>query len=188
MTTQQAYADVDILVNQIDSPDPIVAGGTLTYSIQVANNGPDDATGVVITDIIPANTTFVSATTSRGTCSCTSTIICSIGNIANGEPAIQVTIKVIPTLQGTINNTVTSAVTQTDRESGNNNSTVTTTVSRGTDVQLTKTDSLDPVVVGQTFTYTLTATNKGPYTLDIGDTLTIIDDIPVGLVINTRPN
>ena len=188
MTTQQAYADVDILVNQSDSPDPIVAGGTLTYSIQVANNGPDDATGVVITDIIPANTTFVSATTSRGTCSGTSTIICSIGNIANGEPAIQVTIKVIPTLQGTINNTVTSAVTQTDRESGNNNSTVTTTVSRGTDVQLTKTDSLDPVVVGQTFTYTLTATNKGPYTLDIGDTLTIIDDIPVGLVINTRPN
>ncbi|MBK7300480.1 MAG: hypothetical protein IPI79_09035 [Moraxellaceae bacterium] len=39
MTTQQAYADVDILVNQSDSPDPIVAGGTLTYSIQVANNG-----------------------------------------------------------------------------------------------------------------------------------------------------
>lgn len=183
-----AYAAVDILVNQSDSPDPIVAGGTLTYSIQVANNGPDDATGVVITDIIPANTTFVSATTSRGTCSGTSTIICNIGNIANGEPAIQVTIKVIPTLQGTINNTVTSAVTQTDRESANNNSTVTTTVSRGTDVQLTKTDSLDPVVVGQTFTYTLTATNKGPYTLDIGDTLTIIDDIPVGLVINTRPN
>ncbi|MBK7300481.1 MAG: DUF11 domain-containing protein [Moraxellaceae bacterium] len=142
----------------------------------------------MITDIIPANTTFVSATTSRGTCSGTSTIICSIGNIANGEPAIQVTIKVIPTLQGTINNTVTSAVTQTDRESANNNSTVTTTVSRGTDVQLTKTDSLDPVVVGQTFTYTLTATNKGPYTLDIGDTLTIIDDIPVGLVINTQPN
>ena len=59
---------VDIVVNQSDSPDPIAAGGILTYTIAVANNGPDDATGVVLTDTIPAGTTFVSSTTTKGSC------------------------------------------------------------------------------------------------------------------------
>ncbi|MCC6374636.1 MAG: DUF11 domain-containing protein, partial [Moraxellaceae bacterium] len=52
--TAQA-ALVDIMVNQTDSPDPVPSGGTLTYTINVANNGPDDATGVVLTDTIPAS-------------------------------------------------------------------------------------------------------------------------------------
>jgi hypothetical protein len=49
--TSILHAAVDIVVNENDSPDPIAAGGTLTYTLNVANNGPDDSTGVSLTSV-----------------------------------------------------------------------------------------------------------------------------------------
>ena len=51
----------DLAVTTTDSPDPAVAGGDITYTITLSNAGPDDAQNVTLTDVIPANTTFVSA-------------------------------------------------------------------------------------------------------------------------------
>ena len=48
----------DLAITKTDSPDPVVAGGLLTYTINVTNNGPADATEVVVTDTLPAGTTF----------------------------------------------------------------------------------------------------------------------------------
>ncbi|MFA9204521.1 MAG: DUF11 domain-containing protein, partial [Flavobacteriales bacterium] len=58
--SQIASANVDIVVNLNDSPDPVPAGGQLTYTLSVANNGPDDATGVQITNTLPAGVSLVS--------------------------------------------------------------------------------------------------------------------------------
>jgi uncharacterized repeat protein (TIGR01451 family) len=114
MTTQQAYADVDILVNQSDSPDPVPSGGTLTYTINVSNNGPDDATGVVLTDTIPASSTFVSRSTTKGTCSGTTTVTCNIGALANGESAVVTIVVTAPTTAGTISNTADATRNEPD--------------------------------------------------------------------------
>ena len=46
----------------------VARGGKITYSIQVKNNGPERAGGVVLSDPLPAGTKLVSATTSQGTC------------------------------------------------------------------------------------------------------------------------
>src|SRR2546425_376177 len=51
-----------LAVSKTDSPDPVAAGGTLTYTLSYSNTGNANATGVVLTDTVPANTTFVSAT------------------------------------------------------------------------------------------------------------------------------
>jgi len=40
----------------------VLAGANVTYTLTLRNNGPDTALNVVLTDPIPANTTFVSAT------------------------------------------------------------------------------------------------------------------------------
>src|SRR5207249_3241602 len=51
-----------LLIHKKHSPDPVPMGDTLMYSIDYSNTGNADASAVVITDKIPTNTTFVSAT------------------------------------------------------------------------------------------------------------------------------
>ena len=49
-------------------PANAVIGGQISYSLTVKNNGPSNATNVVVSDPVPAGTTLVSATPSQGTC------------------------------------------------------------------------------------------------------------------------
>ena len=50
------------------SSNPARPGQPLTYQIRVVNAGPDAAVAVVVTDPLPASTTFVSCATTVGTC------------------------------------------------------------------------------------------------------------------------
>src|SRR5207249_3859507 len=49
-------------ISKTDAPDPVNAGSNITYTLSYSNTGNANASGVIITDTIPANTTFVSAT------------------------------------------------------------------------------------------------------------------------------
>ena len=75
-------AEADLSISMWDSPDPVQAGQTLTYTITVTNNGPDDALGVVVTDTLPAGVTAV------GTSGCSNDPnglpTCTLGNINAG--------------------------------------------------------------------------------------------------------
>src|SRR6185369_1172715 len=46
--------------------DPVITSNNITYTINFTNNGPDSAYNVKVSDAIPANTTFVSATAPAG--------------------------------------------------------------------------------------------------------------------------
>ncbi len=56
----------DLVVGKLDSPDPVMAGSNVTYTITVQNLGPNDATGVTMSDPLPAQMTFVSLTSPGG--------------------------------------------------------------------------------------------------------------------------
>jgi uncharacterized repeat protein (TIGR01451 family) len=159
--TAGAPIDSDLAITKADSPDPVTVGQTLTYTLTATNNGPANATGVTVTDTMPSGVTFVSATASQGTCSGTSTVTCTLGNLNNGGSAT-VTIQVTPTAAGELSNTASIQGSQADPNQNNNSDTETTTVNAAIDLALTMTDSPDPVRVQQTLTYTLTATNHGP--------------------------
>jgi uncharacterized repeat protein (TIGR01451 family) len=77
-------SDADLAVAKSDSPDPVVAGNQLTYTVQVTNNGPATANGITVTDVLDPNTTYVSTTASGG-CTGTTTLTCSVGNLDVGQ-------------------------------------------------------------------------------------------------------
>ena len=123
-------ATTDLAISKTDSPDPVVEGALLTYTIEASNQGPGGATGVVVTDELSSQVTFVSATASQGSCDRQGkTVTCEIGNLANAEAA-SVTITVRPKKDGTISNTATVAAGtgDTDPNPANNTATTTTTV------------------------------------------------------------
>ena len=151
----------DLALTHSDSPDPLLLGSGLTYTLAVTNKGPEGTTDVTLTDILPRRMSFVSSSSSQGDCSGTSTVTCTIGALASGDSAI-VTIVVIPSVVGTITNTANVTSSVADPKPGNNIATGTTTVSPGADLSLTKSGSPEPVPLGSHLTYTLTVTNKGP--------------------------
>jgi uncharacterized repeat protein (TIGR01451 family) len=61
-TTVQAFAPV-LSIGKSESEDPVLAGELLTYTLVVNNRGAVDATGVMVTDTLPAETAFAWADT-----------------------------------------------------------------------------------------------------------------------------
>ncbi len=88
-------ADVDLAIVKSDSPDPIVQGDQLTYTLTVTNAlGSAVANSVAVTDTLDPNTTFVSATSAGATCSeAAGVVTCDIGPMAPGD-TVDITIVV----------------------------------------------------------------------------------------------
>ena len=107
-------------------------GQALTYTIKVTNLGPSTANGVTVTDTLPKNTGFGSASSSQGTCAPkphTQNVVCTIGSVASGA-TVTITLVVKPTQKGTYTDTAVVTLTSpNDPVSSNNSASVTTQVS-----------------------------------------------------------
>jgi uncharacterized repeat protein (TIGR01451 family) len=183
-TTTSVKGQADLAVTKSDSPDPVGAGGTLIYTLTVTNKGPNTASGVVLTDTLPAGETFQSDTVPAGwSCSTpavggTGKVTCTTSSVpANKSGIIKLAVKVNSTVAaGTVISNTASVSAQTpDGAPGNNTATAKTTVSKGADLSVTKTASSDPVVAGTALTYTIVLTNKGSGT---ATTVKMTDGIP----------
>ncbi|MDX1582793.1 MAG: IPTL-CTERM sorting domain-containing protein [Thermoanaerobaculia bacterium] len=178
-TTTVSAPQADLSITKTDSPDPVTSGSTLTYTLQVTNNGPDSAAGVVVTDTLPSSVTFQSVTPSQGTCSQSGrTVTCDLGTLANGANAT-ITIEVTPTESGTITNSASVGSDTEDPNGANNNASESTTVDAPApeqiDLSITKTDNPDPVRVGDSLAYTIEVSNAGP---DTASGVTVTDSLP----------
>lgn len=127
----QTTPSADIVV--FKSGDETVAlGGQITYTLSVYNAGPDEAVNVVLTDAIPANTTFVSASTDTGSVSFDgTTVTVNVGTLAFDTTAIATLVVRVneDTPRGTIiSNTVSGTSDTFDPDSLNNSATALTTV------------------------------------------------------------
>ncbi len=89
----------DLSVSLADSPDPVIFGENLTYTVDVTNGGPELATNVVLTDILPDEVAFVSANPTKGTCAeAGGTVKCDLETLDVLE-AVIIDIVVIPPTQ-----------------------------------------------------------------------------------------
>lgn len=148
----------DLSVSKSDDVDPIAAGATLTYTIRVANLGPQGASGVTVTDRLPRRADYVSAAPSSGNCERKGrTVTCEIGNLA-ADPtqsnAATVTLQVRPQSEGTIENSVFVDSVESDPVEANDRAETSTTVTapqpastcRGIPATLTGTPKSDRLV------------------------------------------
>lgn len=108
-----AAADVSIFKHAPGGGSP---GQNVDFIIDLFNNGPSPATGVVVTDPTPSGLTFVS-----NSGACTTPFPCNVGTLAPGS--LQVIIaryKVTAAIGTTITNTSTVSATTSDPSLGNN--------------------------------------------------------------------
>ena len=153
---------------------PIVSpGGQLSYTVVVQNHGPDAASGVQVSDPIPAGLTVTSAQPSQGSCTVAGTITCSLGTLAAGGSAqILVSANLAASASGSVTNCAVASANQGDPNRGNNSSCATTTIVTPTpppaepvDLQIVKHVNHGVAKFGQVLTYTLDVKNNGPGTV-----------------------
>ena len=118
----------DLAVSVGASASQISVTQNLTYSVSLQNQGPEDATSVVVTDTLPAGMTLLSASMTGGTCGQANLVVtCNISKFVSGDAAA-LTIAVVPTTTGTAKNSVTVTATETDENTANNMASVSVTV------------------------------------------------------------
>src|SRR5260370_37046962 len=117
----------NLTVSKTASPNPALVGAGLSYRIVVMNHGPSPATNATVTDVLAAWPTFVSATPTQGTCTGTTVITCNFGNLAKGASATAM-IAVTPQATGQLSNTASVSATETDPDTSDNSSAITTQV------------------------------------------------------------
>src|SRR5579859_3378856 len=140
-TPALAAGSSDIGVTK-SGPAAATAGGTITYTITVTNNGPDDATNLHVADTLPADVSFQLFNFGPGTVAGTTcslppsggggSITCTYPSLNNGQSAtFSVVTQVLSNTpdQTTVTNQVTfTGADQSDPNPTNNTSSVSTLV------------------------------------------------------------
>ncbi|WP_152969666.1 Ig-like domain-containing protein, partial [Pedobacter sp. Hv1] len=159
--TQNSISDLRV-TKIVDNMTPD-AGSTVNFKITVVNDGPSDATGVKVTDLLKAGYTFVSATPSVGTYN-NLTGLWTIGNlIYNQSVELAIRAKVVPdALAANYVNTATVTGDQPDPTPANNTSTITPVPRQVVDLAITKIVDNQTPDAGSEVTFTLKVVNNGP--------------------------
>jgi uncharacterized repeat protein (TIGR01451 family) len=149
----------DVSVTKSDSPDPVTVGASVNYTITVTNDGADTATEVELTDVLPSTVSLVSVTSSVGSCTGSSTIVCDLGDLANGASAT-VNIVVTTMAVGKLTNTATVSSDETDTDPSNNSVEQQTIVTLP-DLAVKSISTVAAAIPGSAVVVNDTTTNKG---------------------------
>lgn len=117
-------SSADIAVSKTVNNSTPNQNTNVTFTITVINNGPSDATGVQVTDVLPGSLALVMGTPSAGTYNA-GTGVWDIGALTKGSSA---TLQIVATVLATGSVTNTASRThedQTDPNPGNDSSSVT---------------------------------------------------------------
>jgi uncharacterized repeat protein (TIGR01451 family) len=170
----------DLVLTKTDDPDPVFAGDYLTYTLVVTNTGPSLAVNAVITDVLPADVTYVSTSIGPAVClHSNGTVTCVLGGVFPGQ-SITVAIRVLvdDDKRGTITNSATVSSEENDPVPENNTVIEETAVTALADVALGKIGEPIPMIPGDLITYTLTVTNYGP---SKASDIVLTDTLPAGV-------
>ncbi len=174
-TLTSTGAELHIAVN--DSPDPVALGGSLSYTITVTNDGPADATGVVVDNPTPSGLVFA-----FNSGDCVTDFPCILGLVAAGQSRLITASFQVPVGYAgpnPITDTATVAAATPDPNSADNAATVQTAVGAASaDLVLTK-HGPATTFRGADVVYSITVSNEGP---SDAPAVQVVDTPPPGLV------
>lgn len=169
-------ADLSLTLN---GPASVNEGEDVVYGARVVNDGPDSASGIVLTDQVPAGLSF-EASKSTSVCGLTgSTVTCHLESLPPGyQLFVQIAFQTSTT--GSFTNSATVTADETDPTPSDNTASVQTTVGPpvSADMSVTWSGTSD-VSQGQRFSELLYVANNGPDT-STGSAVTVT--VPQGIV------
>ena len=179
-TETPKYADLAV-TKTTDKPQPNV-GETITYTVTLRNDGTATATNVAVTDTLPANVLFVSATPAAGTTFTPSAApvtggVWRVPTIAPGQ-SLALTLTATATLPGVLYNNATITGSDVWDPNDRNNTSNSPTDPQSADLVVSKTVNNPRPNVGDNVTFTITLDNLGPST---ARNVTLTDLLPAGL-------
>ncbi len=175
-TQQPSEADLGVTKS---APASVQSGATITYTIGIRNFGPGAATGVVITDTLPPDTTFVAMNPGPWNCTRAGATITCTGSAALGtNSTITISVKA-PSAAGVLTNTVQITSDTPDPNGANNSASASTSVQSQAPECATAPPSLllpaDLASVDSPATFSWTAVvGATEYELWIGDSLATV--------------
>ena len=169
------------------SPETVAPNAPLTYNLGVTNNGRHQATSVTLTDELPADVSFVSASSTQGSCAASgSTVTCELGDLdQNSNVSVTITVNVTAASGTTLENTASVSSTLIDPNMQNNSATINTDVQASADMSAYA--AADPyyVLSGEHVTYTVDVTNNGP---NATTSATLTGTLAPGVTLNDTVN
>ncbi|GAA2258681.1 hypothetical protein GCM10010232_56400 [Streptomyces amakusaensis] len=117
----QVKPAADLSVTKAADATTVTVGQTVTYRVTVHNAGPNDATGVTVTDQLPDGLAFLSAEDPGSYAPATG--LWTVGRLANGATATLV-LRAKATKAGLVSNTATATGGERDPSTTNNTDTV----------------------------------------------------------------
>ncbi|MCA9971121.1 MAG: DUF11 domain-containing protein [Anaerolineales bacterium] len=178
--TTNVTTEADLQIAKSGTPDPVIPGRVLTYTVTVTNQGPSDLTSAAaLTDVLPAAVSFVSVTPGSPACAhAGGEVTCAVPPLASGSSTIvTVVVTVDAAANAPLHNSATVVGADADPDMGNNTAVITTAI-KTADLALVKSALPDPVVAGEQLTYTLDITNLGP---DGATDVLVVDTLPAGV-------
>ena len=184
-------ARADVTIGKLANPATPAVGQPFDYVITARNlnHGMSQAQNVTVTDTLPAGMTFISAMPSNGSCSVTpvpnsttgpgnDTVTCNLGTInVNAQRTVTISMRPDLGLQGTaVTNLVTVSTTTPETDTTNNSFSLNTNIADPqVNLLVNKTDSVDPLPVGDNTVYRITVTNSGP---SVATDVVVTDEMP----------
>lgn len=182
VTVTPRWADLSLAKNVNDTTPQV--GQTVIFTVMLSNSGPSAATGVQVTDVIPAGMSFVSSTPSQGSYSSGSGLW-NVGTVAAGSQATLTLLATVNSAGTKVNKAEVTAADQFDPDSTPNNDAggeddlaQVSLTPMSVDLSLTKTVDNNAPQVNQNLTFTVTVSNAGP---DTATNVVVSDPIPTGM-------
>jgi uncharacterized repeat protein (TIGR01451 family) len=159
-TSPSSGADLAVVVNPTVA-NPAFVGAVLSYTVTVFSEGPQDASGVILTENLPSGLKFASVQPSQGTCTGTNTISCNLGAMPDPSTA-SVQFTVTPMAAGTLTDALQVVATQPDLNLKNNSASIVVSAILPADLSVSAAASRTTGTVGDKVTVNVNIANSGP--------------------------